>query len=163
MDCANFIFHHPLGRIYGFLSETGLQRLRLPQTPEDRVYLLHSEANIVLGKKLKDALERYFAGVKVDFADIPLDLVEPTPFRLRVWKALRKARWGTTMTYGELGERCGAGSRASRAVGGAVGANPVPIIIPCHRVLPASGGLGGFSGGLHWKRALLQIEGHTLV
>lgn len=161
MDCANFVFHHPRGRIYGHLSEIGVQRLRLPQTPSDRVYLLHSEANIVQGKKLREALERYFAGVAVDFADIALDLSGATAFRLRVWKSLRKVRWGQTATYGDLAELSGYRSKSARAVGGAVGANSVPIIIPCHRVLPASGGLGGFSAGLDWKRELLRIEGHV--
>ena len=88
----------------------------------------------------------------------PLDLAAGTPFQRKVWAALRQIPAGHTESYGHLAAALGA-PKAARAVGSACAANPVPLLIPCHRVVPAGGGLGGFSGGLHWKRRLLAIEG----
>ena len=87
----------------------------------------------------------------------PLDLVG-TVFQKSVWRALQKISPGQTQSYGEIARAIGR-PKAVRAVGGACGANPVPVLIPCHRVLAANGNLGGFSGGLNWKRALLAREG----
>jgi O-6-methylguanine DNA methyltransferase len=88
----------------------------------------------------------------------PLDLSGGTPFQQGVWCALQKISHGKTRSYGEIARRIGK-PKAVRAVGGACGANPIPIFIPCHRVLAANGKLGGFSGGLNWKRKLLAREG----
>jgi len=87
----------------------------------------------------------------------PLDLAAGTPFQRKVWAALRQIPAGQTESYGRLAAALGA-PKAARAVGSACGANPIPLFIPCHRVVPAGGGLGGFSGGLHWKRRLLALE-----
>jgi O-6-methylguanine DNA methyltransferase len=87
----------------------------------------------------------------------PLDLAG-TKFQKRVWNALRKIIPGKTKSYGEIARQIGK-ARAIRAVGGACGANPIPVLVPCHRVLAANKKLGGFSGGLNWKRALLAREG----
>lgn len=92
----------------------------------------------------------------------PLDLARGTKFRLRVWEELRRIPRGEARSYGEIAEELGK-RKAARAVGGACGANPIPVLIPCHRVLAANGGLGGFSGGLDWKRRLLAIEGVLLT
>lgn len=92
----------------------------------------------------------------------PLDLARATKFRLRVWPELLRIPHGETRSYGEIAAELGR-SRAARAVGGACGANPIPVLIPCHRVLAANGGLGGFSGGLEWKRRLLELEGVLLA
>lgn len=92
----------------------------------------------------------------------PLDLSRGTKFRLRVWEELRRIPRGETRGYGEIAGELGR-RKAARAVGGACGANPIPVLIPCHRVLAANGGLGGFSGGLEWKRRLLAIEGVLLT
>lgn len=91
-----------------------------------------------------------------------LDLNCGTKFRRRVWEELRRIPRGETRSYGEIADELGK-FKAARAVGGACGANPIPVLIPCHRVLAASGGLGGFSGGLEWKRQLLAIEGVLLT
>jgi O-6-methylguanine DNA methyltransferase len=88
----------------------------------------------------------------------PLDLSGGTPFQQNVWRALRKISRGKTRSYGEIARQIGK-PRAVRAVGGACGANPIPIFIPCHRVLAANGKSGGFSAGLNWKRKLLAHEG----
>jgi O-6-methylguanine DNA methyltransferase len=88
----------------------------------------------------------------------PLDLSAGTEFQQKVWNALRKISAGRTKSYGEIARAIGK-PKAVRAVGGACGANPVPIFVPCHRVLAANNKLGGFSGGLSWKRTLLAREG----
>ncbi|MGD1086891.1 MAG: methylated-DNA--[protein]-cysteine S-methyltransferase [Verrucomicrobiota bacterium] len=91
----------------------------------------------------------------------PLDLAGATPFQARVWAALRRIQTGGTQSYGQVAAAIGAPG-AARAVGGACGANPVPLLIPCHRVLASDGGLGGFSGGPRWKRKLLGVENWEL-
>jgi O-6-methylguanine DNA methyltransferase len=91
----------------------------------------------------------------------PLDLSGGTPFQQNVWRALQKISRGKTRSYGEIARQIGK-PKAVRAVGGACGANPIPIFIPCHRVLAANGKPGGFSGGLNWKRKLLAREGIML-
>jgi O-6-methylguanine DNA methyltransferase len=88
----------------------------------------------------------------------PLDLSNGTTFRRNVWNTLRKIACGQTKSYGEIARAIGR-PKAVRAVGGACGANPIPVLVPCHRVLAANKKLGGFSGGLDWKRKLLTREG----
>lgn len=107
---------------------------------------------------LKDAatqLEEYFARERTEF-DIPMEL-DGTSFQKQVWAELSRIPYGTTISYGELARRVGR-PKGPRAVGQANGRNPVPIIVPCHRVV-ASNGLGGYGGGLPMKRALLAVEG----
>jgi methylated-DNA-[protein]-cysteine S-methyltransferase len=109
-------------------------------------------------RPLADALAQlraYFAGQRRDFSLA----VEPqgTPFQRHVWQTLREIPYGVTITYGELARRVGKPS-AARAVGAANGQNPIPIIIPCHRVIGANGKLTGFAGGLHLKEGLLALE-----
>ena len=101
-------------------------------------------------------LEAYFAGRRRAF-DLPL-APAGTPFQLEVWQALRGIPYGETISYGELARRIG-NPRAARAVGLANGANPLPIVVPCHRVIGADGTLTGFGGGLPTKQALLALEG----
>jgi O-6-methylguanine DNA methyltransferase len=111
------------------------------------------------GRVLKKA-ERFardiFRGKKSE--PPPFAWPESTPFTLRVWRALAAIPCGATMEYGAVARKIGR-SGGSRAVGRACGSNPLPLFIPCHRVLPKDGTLGGFSGGLPWKRLLLEKEG----
>ena len=100
-------------------------------------------------------LAEYFARTRRAF-QLPLDL-RGTPFQLQVWNALLRIPYGETRTYGQLALQLGH-SGAARAVGAANGANPVSIIVPCHRVIAAGGGLGGYGGGLYRKRFLLDLE-----
>ncbi len=102
------------------------------------------------------ALKRILAGTAPKTLP-PLDLAG-TEFQKNVWNALRKISMGETKSYGEIAQAIGK-PRAVRAVGGACGANPVPVLVPCHRVLAANKKLGGFSGGLNWKHTLLAREG----
>lgn len=105
-------------------------------------------------------IARYLAGEVETFADVPLDL-EGTAFQRKVWLELQRVPYGHVASYGAIAARIGV-PRAVRAVGAANGRNPIPIVIPCHRVVEAEGGLGGYSGGLDVKRALLRLEGARL-
>jgi methylated-DNA-[protein]-cysteine S-methyltransferase len=105
-------------------------------------------------------LEAYFEGDLVTF-DLPLEL-DGTEFQRRCWLALATIPYGQTVSYGEQARRLGLGSDAARAVGAANGQNPLPIVLPCHRVIGANGALTGFGGGLHVKRFLLEHEGALL-
>jgi methylated-DNA-[protein]-cysteine S-methyltransferase len=109
---------------------------------------------------LKDTatqLEEYFAGERTEF-DVPMEL-DGTAFQKEVWRELSRIPYGKTISYGELARRAGRPT-GPRAVGQANGKNPIPIIVPCHRVL-ASNGIGGYGGGLPMKRTLLAVEGVT--
>ena len=106
------------------------------------------------------SLQRYFEGEPVDFSGVALDLERVGAFHRAIYDAARALGWGETATYGELAQRVGSPG-AARAVGQAMGMNPVPIIIPCHRVLAAGRKIGGFSahGGVVTKQRLLALEG----
>lgn len=104
-------------------------------------------------------LDEYFAGERTAF-DLPLTFTG-TPFQVAVWEALREIPYGQTISYGELALRVGRPS-AVRAVGATNGRNPIPVIVPCHRVIGADGSLTGFGGGLPTKRALLELERPSL-
>ena len=108
----------------------------------------------------KRQLQEYFAGSRREF-DIPL-APHGTEFQLQVWEALRSIPYGETTSYGELATRIGR-PKASRAVGAANGRNPIPVIIPCHRVIGSSGSLVGFGGGLPTKQHLLALEQESIA
>lgn len=111
--------------------------------------------------ELRRQLEAYLRGDLRNFT-VPL-APDGTPFRQEVWEQARLIPYGSTITYGELADRLGKGRSASRAVGNALGANPLPILIPCHRVLGRDGRLTGYGGGLALKTQLLRIEGALLL
>jgi methylated-DNA-[protein]-cysteine S-methyltransferase len=119
--------------------------LTAPERPDDPLL-----------QRAVDQLTRYFAGGKDGF-DIPLDLLG-TAFQRAVWQALLRIPPGTTRSYGEIA-RSIASPQAVRAVGAAVGKNPLGVIVPCHRVIGSSGALTGFAAGLERKTALLELEG----
>jgi len=147
----------------GILGSTaGLLCTALPQPSEREAYRLLgnglSQATMS-PRPFEDLIGRfqaYFSGQRVDFPD-KLDLSGATPFQGEVWQAARHIPYGQTRTYAWLAAQVG-NPGAVRAVGQALGRNPLPIIIPCHRVLASDGGLGGFSGGLEMKRLLLTLE-----
>ena len=126
----------------------------------------HRPANAIFGDPdpepfgpAVEQLGEYFSGDRLDF-DLPL-AVAGTPFQQRVWAALRDIPYGETESYGELAARVGSPG-ASRAVGLANGRNPIGIIVPCHRVIGASGSLTGYGGGIERKRQLLDMERDVL-
>ena len=148
----------PVGRLTLAGDETRLMGLwiegqryflaSLPETPVRRDGLPPFDA-------ARAWLDRYFAGARPSPEELPL-APSGTPFRQRVWRRLAAIPYGETVTYGELAAELG---NSPRAVGGAVGHNPISIIIPCHRVVGGDGSLTGYAGGLDVKRALLTLEG----
>lgn len=110
-----------------------------------------------LGYVLISTLGRYFNGEKVRF-DYQQDYGRATEFERQVYDTLKSLSYGETVTYKELAERCGR-PRAARAVGNAMAKNPIPIVVPCHRVLKSDGSIGGWSGKRGWKERLLALEG----
>jgi len=105
-------------------------------------------------------LQQYASGKRVRWT-VPLDLAAGTAFQQAVWRALKTIPCGQTRSYGWVARRIGR-PKASRAVGAACGENPIPIVVPCHRVIAGDGSIGGFGGGLPMKRRLLQAEGVRL-
>ncbi|MEV8322798.1 MULTISPECIES: methylated-DNA--[protein]-cysteine S-methyltransferase [unclassified Kitasatospora] len=130
------------------------QKYALPEPADD--WVLDPEA---LAEPVAQ-LTAYFAGERTSF-DLPLAPVG-TEFRRRIWAALDEIPYGETVTYGQLADLAGESPRAVRAVGGAVGANPLLIVRPCHRVMGANGSLTGFAAGVDCKRRLLELESGTL-
>lgn len=124
----------------------GPQTADWPEAPEHPVL-----------RQAQRQLAEYFAGTRTHF-ELPLDLQLGTPFQQSVWQALLAIPPGRTTSYAELGRRLGRPT-AARAVGAAVGRNPVSIVVPCHRVLGTAGALTGYAGGLERKSALLRLEG----
>jgi methylated-DNA-[protein]-cysteine S-methyltransferase len=102
-------------------------------------------------------LEQYFSGTRREF-DVPL-APRGSAFQRRVWAELLEVPWGTTVSYGAIAKRLALPVGSSRAVGSANGANPIPVIVPCHRVIGSNGLLTGYAGGLHRKELLLRLEG----
>jgi methylated-DNA-[protein]-cysteine S-methyltransferase len=111
-----------------------------------------------------EAAKRYFGGEAIDFSGIPLDLAGQDAFFAQIYDALRRIGWGRTTTYGALAKEVGAGRERARDVGEVMAKNPMPLIIPCHRVLAAGGKIGGFSapGGSQTKARMLELEGVRL-
>ena len=145
----------PLGKFRAQFTKRGLARLQFPK----------AKAEPITGsiEPPKNWLRQTTAALKTMLAGRapknlpPLDLSAGTAFQQQTWRSLLRIPTGRTCGYGELA-RAVRRPNAARAIGGACGANPIPVLIPCHRVIGASGGLTGFSGGMHWKVKLLEIE-----
>lgn len=147
----------PIGRLLLAAGEDGLREIqfeggRHPQRPGEGWRAGETE---VL-REARSQLAAYFAGRLREF-ELPL-APRGNPFELRVWRALLEVPYGTTCSYSEIARRLG-DLGATRAVGAANGANPLPIVVPCHRVIGADGSLTGYGGGLDVKRYLLRLEG----
>ena len=110
--------------------------------------------------RARELLDRYFAGKPLDVSEIPIQIDGGTPFQNSVWKTIQQIPYGKLGSYKWIAAQIGK-PKAVRAVGNAVGANPISILIPCHRVIRSNGNLGGYGGGLERKRQLLALEGHT--
>jgi methylated-DNA-[protein]-cysteine S-methyltransferase len=139
----------PIGHLTLVASDAGLCAVDWGTTRTRR-----APDNAVL-RAAATQLDEYFAGMRRAF-DLPLDL-HGTPFQNRAWGALAEIPYGTTVSYGEQARHLGV-PRAARAVGAANGSNPLPIVLPCHRVIGANGALTGYGGGLDVKRWLLAHE-----
>jgi methylated-DNA-[protein]-cysteine S-methyltransferase len=146
------------------VSQAGLAGIILPRPTEEAAWSRLSSAwpqgfpqDGGAWPELEQRLQAYLTGSRVSFDDIPLDLPDGPTFWRRVWDICARIPYGETRTYAELAQQAGS-PRASRAAGGAMAANPIPIVIPCHRVVGTSGSLTGFGGGLDQKKRLLQME-----
>ncbi|MEA2876462.1 MAG: methylated-DNA-[protein]-cysteine S-methyltransferase [Hyphomicrobiales bacterium] len=161
------VFETRLGFAAIAWSDNGITRFRLP-------YPDRASAQAQFNGKAKpqeppphvaavvEQAVRYFAGEQIDFSPIELDLSTVDPLRRPIYDALRKVKFGETVSYGELAKRAGVTApQAAQDVGVAMARNPVPLIIPCHRVLAAGGKLGGFSapGRTETKEKMLALEG----
>lgn len=153
----------PVGEITLVCDENALVHLSLPG---QRTFPGPAEeGNHPVLDQTKNWLFRYFAGEAPEPSELPLKPMG-TPFRELVWELLLRIPWGKTVSYGELAEKAaemmGKPRMSAQAVGQAVGANPIPVIIPCHRVVGADGSLTGYAGGIHYKKALLELEAPEL-
>jgi O-6-methylguanine DNA methyltransferase len=150
----------PDGKFVAHYSEKGLAEIDWPKV--GRASSRAAKKEIVPAKirawhrTTETALKKILAGKKSKLP--PLDWTGKTEFQKSVWRQMLKISTGKTKSYGEIAAAIGK-PKAVRAVGGACGVNPVPVLVPCHRVLAANKKLGGFSGGLDWKRSLLKREG----
>jgi methylated-DNA-[protein]-cysteine S-methyltransferase len=151
---ARTVLDTPIGPLGLVASDAGLQAVLF-----DARTLRPEGRSPVLGESARQ-LAAYFDGDLVSF-ELPLDL-HGSEFQRRCWLALATIPYGQTVSYGEQARRLGLGPDAARAVGSANGSNPIPIVLPCHRVIGADGSLTGFGGGLHVKRFLLEHEGALL-
>jgi methylated-DNA-[protein]-cysteine S-methyltransferase len=175
---ANTIQHiHIFGTASGFCgiawSEAGISGFRLPGDSAERTqrHLLRHLADampatppLAVAQVIAE-VRRYFAGEVIDFSGVPVDLDGQEDFFRQIYAELRRVGWGSTTTYGTLARSLGAGPEAARDVGRAMARNPVPLIIPCHRVLAAGNKVGGFSapGGSTAKARMLALEGISLA
>lgn len=167
--------HHVFQTAAGFCgiawNDVGIVRFRLPSrdaAAAERLLLRDFDSTAAAPPPqiaaIIGAARRYFEGEQIDFSGIALDLNAEDDLFRRIYEALRQVPWGSTTTYGALAKAIGGGPMMARDVGQAMGNNPVPLIIPCHRVLAAGGKAGGFSapGGVNTKLHMLKLEGVDL-
>lgn len=157
-------YNSPLGEL---LLQSDGESLNVLKIHNHRFYSEYQNPNVIrndnleIFKKTKDWLDRYFKGEKPEIDELPLK-PEGTKFRKRVWEILCKIPYGTVVTYSDIAKQIarekGIVKMSAQAVGGAVGHNPIGIIIPCHRVVGKDGSLTGYSGGIQNKVKLLELE-----
>lgn len=149
----------PIGNLTVEAGEQGIQRIHFPGdfSPEKGE---HKKTNFKIQHILSDTvnqLQEYFSGKRKTF-NLPMELKGLPPYHAETLKEVSKVSYGETASYGEIANRTG-NPGAARAVGNANARNPIPIIIPCHRIIAANGGLGGYGGRLDRKEFLLRLEG----
>lgn len=164
LDIAYATTDSPFGPLLLATTSRGLVKVSLPTYDRDEALgdlaarisprVLEAPAQL---DEARRQLDLYFEGKLTEF-DLPLDWQLTSGFRGRVQRAIAEIPYGETRSYMQVADRAG-NPRAVRAAGSACGANPLPIVVPCHRVLRTGGGLGGYGGGLPMKRALLELEG----
>ncbi len=168
LDVAYATLDSPVGTLLVAATERGLVRLAYLNGGEEETDVLEQLASTVSPRVLaaprrldepRRELDQYFAGRRRQF-ELPLDWRLTRGFSRRVLEATAGIPYGETATYKQVATVAG-NARAYRAAGNALGSNPIPIIVPCHRILHSGGGLGGYTGGLQRKRVLLAVEGST--
>jgi methylated-DNA-[protein]-cysteine S-methyltransferase len=166
LDVAYDLVDTPIGTLLVAATERGLCRIAYDAEPEQeldllaRVFGLRVLRSAVPVDPARRQLDEYFAGKRQRF-DLAVDLAVQADFNRRVLRELARVPYGEVVTYGELAARA-ARPRAARAVGTVMNRNPLPIVLPCHRVIGSNGKLVGYGGGLHRKEALLRLEGALL-
>jgi methylated-DNA-[protein]-cysteine S-methyltransferase len=165
----HFVFKTAHGFCAIAWNDAGIARFQLPAKSAEAAERLMLRRTPSAGRGVPPpmvseaiaAATRYFEGEKRDFSHLTLDLDGQDDFRRRVYAAARRLKWGETTTYGALARELGAGPEGARDVGQAMAGNPIPLIIPCHRVLAAGAKIGGFSapGGAATKKHMLELEG----
>ena len=167
LDVAYALTDSPVGDLLVATTNRGVCRISFDPEPEHELeWLARAYGLRVLGAsrpldRPRRELDEYFEGKRKEF-DLPVDLAALPSFQQLVLAELQLVPYGATATYGGLAERIGR-PRAARAVGGALNKNPVPIVVPCHRIVGASGGLVGYAGGLERKQKLLALEGAVIA
>ncbi len=164
LDVAYTTADSPFGPLLLAQTERGLVRIGLPNQDADELLVdlaarvsprvLEAPAEL---DDVRRELDLYFAG-KLHHFDLPLDWRLSSGFRQQVLRAINRIPYGHTRSYTEMARKAG-NERAVRAAGTACGSNPIPLVVPCHRVLRSGGALGGYGGGLPMKEALLELEG----
>lgn len=169
-------FESPYGRLWAMRNPEGLVQLILPAARRRKLdpglsMLVSWRDRYLPGYQMMESkrqfddltrwLRQYFRGDEPE-EHIPLDL-QGTPFQKAVWNAILQVPYGHTITYGSISRKLRKKSNAARAVGAAVGSNPVPLVVPCHRVIGVNDKLVGFGGGLKMKQDLLRLEGALLL
>ena len=151
----NFCYKSPIGWMDIIAEENRILRVSFSETPplsEARVW-----PNLPVLARTVELLDRYFNGQPINFAEILVELIYFTDFQQHVWKIIQQIPYGEVRTYQWIANQMGR-PKSARAVGNATGANPVPILIPCHRVIGSNGRLGGYGGGIEKKCQLLALE-----
>jgi len=149
----------PIDDLHLIASATGLVEILWKEraVPVEALRVRPGDERFPVLGMAAEQLAEYFAGTRASF-HIPLDL-RGTAFQLRVWEQLQNIPYGETCSYLDIARRLG-DEKATRAVGAANGRNPIPVVIPCHRVIGTNGSLTGFGGGIQRKQLLLELEGH---
>jgi methylated-DNA-[protein]-cysteine S-methyltransferase len=168
LDVAYATLDSPVGKLLVAVTPRGLVRLAYLDAGEEEESVLEQLASIVSPRVLaaprkldepRRELDQYFTGRRRQF-ELPLDWQLTRGFGRRVLEATARIPFGATATYKQVATDAG-NARAYRAAGNALGSNPIPIVVPCHRILHSGGGLGGYTGGLDRKRVLLGVEGYS--
>jgi methylated-DNA-[protein]-cysteine S-methyltransferase len=157
--CNSSVFQTDAGWMGLLASAGGLRRVILPCKSAREVQELLGDATPAAADScsgLQKRFQAYFSGARADFSD-KLDFSGGSPFQRQVWQAARRIPYGETRSYQWVASQIGK-PQAARAVGQALGKNPFPVIVPCHRVIASGGQLGGFTGGIKMKKRLLKLE-----
>jgi methylated-DNA-[protein]-cysteine S-methyltransferase len=167
LDVAYDLVESPIGQLLVGVSDRGVCRIAFDPEPEAELERLARRLGprvLRTGRRVEPArrqLGEYFEGRRAEF-ELDYDLTGIAPFQQEVLHELVRVPYSETSTYGALAKRVGR-PRAARAVGGALNRNPIPIVVPCHRIVGSTGSLVGYAGGLERKRALLELEGAVLL
>ena len=156
----NFCYKSPIGWIDIVAEDNGVLHVSFSEVDPFPEPTFQSATPVIL--QLTELLNRYFEGERVDFSEVPVQVAFRTDFQQQVWNAIREIPYGEVRTYKWIADRIGR-PKSVRSVGNATGANPLPILIPCHRVVGSNGKLGGYSGGIERKRQLLTLEGYPVA